>query len=203
MSDSSGGCGAELGADGRVDGIGGAEDGKGGGGGPREGTLGACGALNRLRLGGLVSGAAGACGACVCGAGGISVGGKGTFGADAGTIALLLSLTLFNFGMPPANRSPNCGGPPDGIAGAPDRCDVLAAGTEDRTDVFASMSGFDLSTVTAFLSFMPLWISPSNASRPAGIVAGGGGGSSSPGGGGGGGGGGPAILGAKGGIEEE
>lgn len=70
-----------------------------------------------------------------------------------------------------------------------------ARGEEVRIEVLESMRGLDLSTVTAFLRFIPFRISPSKASLPTGIEAGGGGGRSSPaGGGGGGGGGGPAIL---------
>lgn len=62
-------------------------------------------------------------------------------------------------------------------------------------DCFRSSIGFDLSMVTAFLSLIPLWISPKRASLPEAIE---GGekrlGTAEGGGGGGGGGGGPAIV---------
>lgn len=60
-------------------------------------------------------------------------------------------------------------------------------------DVFRSINGFDLSTVTVFFSFIPLWMSPKSASLPPAIGDGedkfG-----TPAGGGGGGGGGPAMF---------
>lgn len=108
---------------------------------------------------------------------------------------LRLSLTLLSLGIPPAKISPNCGGPLEGkeeLVGA-ELWPIDARGAAS-TETFESIWGLDLSTVTAFLRFIPLRISPSNASLPAGIDDGGGGGRFRPGGGGGGGGGGPAIF---------
>lgn len=65
-----------------------------------------------------------------------------------------------------------------------------------ETETFASIIGFDLSTVVAFFNLAPFLISPNNASLPGGIEGGGPGGKLPKlgGGGGGGGGGGAAIL---------
>lgn len=129
-----------------------------------------------------------------------AVPGTGTRGALGGTIPARLSRTDLSLGIPPAKMSPNCGPAGRCARGAARGVDPDAPGTgmaAETDDGFVSRSGFDLSTVTVFLSRMPLWISPKRASRPAGILAGGPGGMSrlgAPmGGGGGGGGGGPAI----------
>lgn len=110
----------------------------------------------------------------------------GICGALGGTTPLRLSLDL-SFGIPPANISPNWGAPV-GIGGAEkDGADALPL----WDTVLPSIAGPDLSTVIAFLRFMPFLISPSKASLPGGILAEGGGERARPpaiGGGGGGGG---------------
>lgn len=102
-------------------------------------------------------------------------------------------LTCFNVGIPPANISPNCGtiGAPEGGCGTDEGAPICGGAlVVDPLTV-----GADLSFVTAFLSFIPLWMSLKRAflpaetfgncgGRPPDIIGGGGGG---------GGGGGPAI----------
>lgn len=62
-------------------------------------------------------------------------------------------------------------------------------------ETFRSINGFDLSTVTVFLSLIPLWMSPKSASLPPAIAGGEDKfGTPAAGGGGGGGGGGPAMF---------
>lgn len=118
----------------------------------------------------------------------------GTFGADMGTLSVRLSLTDLSLGIPPANKSPNCGTARGAPGPALELVGAEAAGLlEDiEAETFRSRRGFDLSTVTAFLSLIPLWISPKRASLPPAI----GGGEERLGTpiGGGGGGGGPAIV---------
>ena len=100
-------------------------------------------------------------------------GAVGTRGAPAGTRPLRLS-TDRSLGMPPAKMSPNCGGP-GGMGASASSGASSVRGPADgaaATLVFPSMSGLDLSTVTVFLSFMPFWISPRRASRPAGMPRG-------------------------------
>lgn len=192
--------GTADGKGGAADGNGGIADGNGGTTDGNGGCPGTCGARDdpesRFLFCGLDSGARGATGASFCGAEGAWPGCIGIFGADVGTMPLRLSFTLLSLGIPPAKISPNCGGPPEGKDGAlgADTWPVGASGAEVRIDTFESIWGFDLSTVTAFLRFIPLRISPSKASLPAGIDDGGGGGRFRPAGGGGGGGGGPAIF---------
>ncbi|KAF8002070.1 hypothetical protein HF325_003035 [Metschnikowia pulcherrima] len=182
---------ADSGATGATGGNGGGTT-EGSGGGAAFGIVGATGTFLR---GGLVVGVAGTGAEC-----GREALGTGILGAVGGTIPDLLSLlTDLSLGIPPAKISPNCGAidtagaplppgvAPDGIGGPP----------ADTEDGFVPSNGFDLSTVTVFFKRMPFWISPSKASRPAGIFAGGPGISrlGAPiGGGGGGGGGGPAIV---------
>lgn len=64
----------------------------------------------------------------------------------------------------------------------------------DDDEIFRSIIGFDLSTVTVFFSFIPLWMSPKRASLPPAIGGGEDKFGNPAGGGGGGGGGGPAIF---------
>lgn len=178
---------------------GGAVGGNGGGNafGRGGGVEGVCGTEEGtfLRGGGRASGTSGTSSGAE-----FAVPGTGTRGALGGTIPARLSRTDLSLGIPPAKMSPNCGPAGRCARGAARGADPDAPGTgmaAETDDGFVSRSGFDLSTVTVFLSRMPLWISPKRASRPAGILAGGPGGKSrlgAPmGGGGGGGGGGPAI----------
>lgn len=183
--------GLEVGAAGG----GGAEPGKGGG------ALGRGGAEELVVLlsilgfleCGLNFGIEGVSGGCVTNV--------GICGAEGGTIPALLSLpTCFNLGTPPANISPNCGAE-GGMGEEPSELEgtlelegpMELEGAVVPTDIFPSITGLDLSTVTAFLSLAPFLISPNKASLP---IMGGGGALPPPiaGGGGGGGGGGPAIV---------
>lgn len=105
----------------------------------------------------------------------------------------------FNFGIPAANMSPNCGAPLGGAAGI-EGADIEAPGTDAAgAEAFESIAGLDLSTVTAFFNLVPFLMSPNNASLPGGMTGGGPGGKSPEDppnvmGGGGGGGGGPGII---------
>ena len=107
-------------------------------------------------------------------------------------------------GIPPANISPNCGGPPIVEAGAEPGmggADIFGAegGAEEADTTPPPTSGALLSFVSAFFNRIPFLISPKRASRPcitdaAGLAAGAAAAKTPGGGGGGGGAGGPAIL---------
>lgn len=122
----------------------------------------------------------------------------GMRGADGGTIPPRLSAPPrdLSLGMPPAKMSPSDGGP--GAGAPPARGAESADGGGARAPVepeaFESNSGFDLSTVTAFLSLAPLRMSPKRASRPMAVGGGGPPSAAAPGGGGGGGGGGGMSI---------
>lgn len=207
-----------------IDGTGGAVGGIiGGAAGETEGICGACGGgivgMDGAD-GGDIVGMDGADGGDIVGIDGAAGGLKfieflfglpdGTFGNDGadivGSLGFVSDVALcLSLGIPPANISPNCGGPPiDGTWGAPEEKEGIAGAPidgpldDDELDELP-ITGADLSFVTAFFKWAPFLISPSKAflsgvtlGNPwaGGAIAGG-----IPGGGGGGGGGvGPMMI---------
>lgn len=82
---------------------------------------------------------------------------------------LALLLICFNFGIPPAKISPNCGAPIPGIGGADIEGPLLLTVPElpeaDETTPPPTIGAL-LSLVSAFFSFIPFLMSPNRASRP-------------------------------------
>ncbi len=131
-----------------ISGIGGAED---------EGILGTAGAGD--------NGALGMGGAATDG----TAPGIGGALADGEGLVLALLLICFNFGIPPAKISPNCGAPIPGIGGADIEGPLLLTVPElpeaDETTPPPTIGAL-LSLVSAFFSFIPFLMSPNRASRP-------------------------------------
>lgn len=165
--------GAEVGAGGAEVGAGGAEEGTGTANGSCPAlTEAVCRAAFPILGGGRDKGRAGDMG----GAGGCktdgvetfgrSVGSGGTSGAVGGTTPRRLS-TERSLGIPPAKMSPNAGCALPGPFPREDD-DTLGTGLELTAVAVVEppSRGLDLSTVTVFLRFMPLRMSPKRASRP-------------------------------------
>ena len=89
--------------------------------------------------------------------------------ADGEGLVLALLLICFNFGIPPAKISPNCGAPIPGIGGADIEGPLLLTVPElpeaDETTPPPTIGAL-LSLVSAFFSFIPFLMSPNRASRP-------------------------------------
>ncbi|QHS75044.1 Vrp1 [Saccharomyces paradoxus] len=138
------------------------------GGAAEDGILGIGGAED-----GGIPGTAGADDSGALGIGGAATEGiaPGICGAfdDGENLVLASLLTCFNFGIPPAKISPNCGAPIPGTGGAdiegPLLLMVLELPEADETAPPPTIGAL-LSFVSAFFNFIPFLMSPKRASRP-------------------------------------